>query len=526
MLYGEQAAHALSVLRREKKLYKDYLTGTAQEAGKRLVVAANGLWEDVIHKIVKLMQKEIPEDCPHVFVFWYSVLLAMQKDKDVFQKFVANIRAHKDAFSPNTLYFLFYQIKSLLFRNPVLADFGGMVESWKLFREVVEEFAEQMNCSLEPIPEEKRNSGTALVITEQFLAIQHGPTKTALDRCRALMTKLGKKVVLINTTEVISGLGEIPFFAGIRANHMEEQADVRQQEWKGVQIPYYQCDGQMPDMEKLDGLLSEIRQMAPSIVVSIGGNSMLANLVNKMIPVLTVGLCPSDFEYTSTKYQALGRMLTKEDKMLLQHVGYTESHVIESVFTSSLKPQSEHVTRTDAGLLENSFVMAVVGARLDEEVTDDFLEMVQSVLKENMQLVFIGFFKKFETVLGRFPKLRRQAVNLGYCKDILSRIELCDLYLNPVRKGGGTSSVEAMFKGIPVVSLDYGDVAVNAGEDFCVKDYSEMAGKIEQYYEDADFHRQMSEKAKERAEILLDTEKEFISVIREMQRREGGGERE
>lgn len=520
MLYGEKAAYALSVLRNEKKIYRDYLTITAQTAGVELVAAVDGLWEDVVGKIAVQIQKEVPEDCPHVFVWWYSVLLSMRKDAEVFERLVTNIRAHKEAFSPNTLYFLFYQLKSLLFRNPSLNSFRGVEELWKLFKELVEDFGEQMSCSLEPIPEEKRDSGRALVITEQFLVVQHGPTKTALDRCRALMVKLGKKVVLMNTTEAVSTLGEIPFLGGFRGNHPEKLENVQQQEWKDVQIPYYRCDMPMPDIDKLDELLREIRQMAPSIVVSIGGNGMLANLVNKMIPVLSVGLCPSDFEHTSTKYQALGRPLTEEDKVLLQHVGYNENHVIESVFTSSLKSQTEHITRREAGLPEDSFVMVVVGARLNHEVTDAFLEMIQSVLKENMSLVFVGVFENFETVLGRFPRLRRQAFYLGYCKDILSRMELCDLYLNPVRKGGGTSCVEAMFKGVPVISVDYGDVAVNSGKDFCVKDYSEMAEKIERYYKDTDFYRQMSEKAQKRAELLLDTEKEFTRIIGEMERRE------
>ena len=80
--------------------------------------------------------------------------------------------------------------------------------------------------------------------------------------------------------------------------------------------------------------------------------------------------------------------------------------------------------------------------------------------------------------------------------------------------------MEAMFLGVPVVTVNYGDVAVNAGEAFCVKDYAEMQKKIRQYYKDKAFYEKMSETAGKRAEVLLDTEKEFVRIMQEMDKRE------
>lgn len=57
------------------------------------------------------------------------------------------------------------------------------------FEEIVEDFSKEITVPLERIPLEERNPEKALIITEQFIAIQHGPTKTALDRCKCLMEK-------------------------------------------------------------------------------------------------------------------------------------------------------------------------------------------------------------------------------------------------------------------------------------------------------------------------------------------------
>ena len=110
---------------------------------------------------------------------------------------------------------------------------------------------------------------------------------------------------------------------------------------------------------------------------------------------------------------------------------------------------------------------------------------------------------------------------MGFTDDILSRLELCDLYVAPKRVGGGTSVVEAMFKGLPVVVLNHGDMAVNAGEEFCVNDYKDMQKKILEYYANPEYYKEMSQKAVKRAEQVLDSETEFVKAIKEMEQQEG-----
>lgn len=334
------------------------------------------------------------------------------------------------------------------------------------------------------------------------------------------MEKMGKRVLLINTAEILSRVGSIPFYGSVCGSYAEQKKQERCQHWKGVQIPYYQCDNNMPNRQKLNELLKMIRDMAPAYVVLIGGMSILGNLVNKMIPALTIGLCPSNLEYTTTKYQALGKIITEEDRKLLGMVGFSDSHVIESIFTSSLKPQTEHIARKDIGVEKDNFLLVTVGARLNNEITDEFLSLLNDCMKPDMKWIILGSFSKCNEYLEKYPILKQQTINLGFCNDILSRMELCDLYVNPTRRGGGTSCVEAMYKSVPVVTVNFGDVATNVGEDFCVADYSEMKQKIEQYYLDKNYYISMQKKALQRVEILLDTDKEFVRIIQEMEKRE------
>lgn len=200
-------------------------------------------------------------------------------------------------------------------------------------------------------------------------------------------------------------------------------------------------------------------------------------------------------------------------------MGLSEENVIESVFTSGLRAQTGHVTREELGIPEDTFLLAVVGGRLDNEVTEEFLEILGQIMPGNMCIGFFGMFHTYESRTGKFVQLRGKTRNFGFCEDMLSYMEVCDLYINPLRKGGGTSCVEALFKGVPVVTVDYGDVAVNAGELFCVGDYKGMQKEIMRYYSNKAYYQEMSIKARERAEVLLDTDTEFAKVMQEAEKR-------
>jgi glycosyltransferase involved in cell wall biosynthesis len=137
------------------------------------------------------------------------------------------------------------------------------------------------------------------------------------------------------------------------------------------------------------------------------------------------------------------------------------------------------------------------------------------VVGKNVVVFVIGKYDSYEMNMEKHSDLKEYVYYNGFSGDILSRIELCDLYLNPLRKGGGTSAVEAMYKGKPVVTIAYGDVAGIVGEDFCCADYSEMEKEIKRYASDREYYAIQSQKAKRLSEKYLDSEREFKRIIEE-----------
>jgi glycosyltransferase involved in cell wall biosynthesis len=497
----------------------DKVTETMENDIIQVYAALLGEPPVVLSDITEMVLKKMPYDNFEITVYWYSFLLKVNPTEKLLCEFLQFL-LQTNQISPNTSYFLFYQIKSLMFNNSCLDTMETKYLIWKYFEVIYKKFVEKSVLKdASYIPLKERNQGLILVITEQFISFEHGPTKTALDRCSSIIESLNKEVVLFNTGEALSLNGYVPLFSTMEANYLSEYLNTNNQLWKGITIPYIQFKKGMPDIEIINEVLLSIKELRPLCIVSIGGNSMLANLCNSIVPVVAINLCPSDFEYTCTQFQALGRKMNEEDEKLLARLRISKKSVIESVFTSGLKQQNNKLSRKQLGIPEDKFIIAVIGGRLEREVSIDFVHMIKELDEKKICVVFVGTFENYESFTLKY-EIKKNCVYIGYQDDILAVLDNVDLYINPLRKGGGTSAVEAMSKGIPVITLSYGDVAVNAGEAFCVADYFQMAEKIRKYEENREFYINMSKVAKERSEVLLNTDDEFKLIINEVLTRE------
>jgi glycosyltransferase involved in cell wall biosynthesis len=171
------------------------------------------------------------------------------------------------------------------------------------------------------------------------------------------------------------------------------------------------------------------------------------------------------------------------------------------------------------GFAEKQFVVLVVGWRLDDEISQEFLAMLEHVTEKqkNIIVAFMGIYGKYETATAKFPILASSSRFLGAQDDALAVMECCNLYVNPKRNGGGSSVAEALYKGLPAVTLPVGDVAAAAGEVFYVADYAEMEKQILRYAGDEVYYKEMSKLAEQRAEQLMDSKTSFCKVMQEIE---------
>lgn len=419
--------------------------------------------------------------------------------------------------------FMYQQCAVFRFNTPSVSSIQSDTLLWKFHQSIVSDFKNQLSEYLLPINIDERDKKLVVVICDQYISKLHGPTKTTSDRCKILIEKYNKRVLLINTGEVLNRVGELPIYNQKIGNYIEGFENLEVVNWKGCDIPFFQCPKGMPDIDIYIYLLKALQKLKPYYVVSIGADGFFAQLVNYIVPVLTVGLCPSRITFTETACQTISRDLNNDDLQLLNNVNVKLDSVIKSTFSSSCIEKTHSMNRKEIGVLENSIILCIVGGRLGIEMDEDFMQMLVEIsyLNPNVEYVVLGGFGNGISIenLPCYEQLAEKIHFCGMVKDILAYLELCDLYINPRRIGGGTSAVEALHVGVPVISTNFGDVAVNVGSDFIVSDYAEMISKVNQYIADNEYYKSQSIKAKERAEYLLDSDRHFIDTLKEFESR-------
>lgn len=408
------------------------------------------------------------------------------------------------------------QVGGFIFRNAHFVPTDSIKKLEYKMKNQIFEWYSSMLKETEWIDINKREKSLVFVTGQQFLNLNHAPTKTILDRARVLKQTMGKEVIIINTAEVFGG-EEVPVAVVQKVNYDPSLSDIQIIDYEGEKFPYVQFDNNTPNIQAGQLMVEFVNNYKPSYIVNIGGGSLMLDVCAQMVPVLNVNTVPSNITYTHAAAQAVGKVSEENPEELLSMLGKNMDSVIFGRFTSSLKPQRKLIGREELGCNSEDFVIAVIGGRLDSELDQRFIEMIQPVLKDGADLLIIGNMDNYDEKCKNNNIFETKSTYVGMQDDVLAILDNVDLYVNPDRTGGGTSVIEAMYKGVPAVTLNHGDVALGAGEDFCVDSYAEMTEKIRKYMQDKEYYAMMSRKAKERADYMLDSDNAFTDIIKEFE---------
>jgi glycosyltransferase involved in cell wall biosynthesis len=387
----------------------------------------------------------------------------------------------------------------------------------ELYHKAFNEYEHILTSELVPISKEERNQDLIFVFTTQFLSERHAPTRTTLERCYTLGKLLGKRILLINTREQYTRKGDVMIHQPTYGNVIKNFDTKTFYEYKDLKIPFYQPSVDMPDLNVILQLLKKVREAKPWMIFTIGNGSIAADLCGRLVPEAAISVAFSKLATTKATFSVIGRKIAEDEWKGLLQQGYSKDNIIESTFTFELTPKVKSITRDDYKIPKDRFVLITIGIRLDTEIQDDFIQMLQATFTYGTHIVFAGYFDRYQEYCTKYPEFAKNSTFVGYSKDILALMEICDLYVNPRRLGGGFSIIEAFHEGKPGVTTAYGDIAVAAGRDFCVQDYTEMIETIRRYKEDKEFYNTMAEKAKAREKVVTDSALSMRNIMKSIQ---------
>lgn len=317
----------------------------------------------------------------------------------------------------------------------------------------------------------------AIILVSQLLAPPHAPTVDTYAKYHILSETFGYDVAIVNTNEA-PAIITLPFLHSMRANRAP-QFSGWQTGPEGCRIFTPPCD--MPGREGYQAIVDFVARWQPAFILSFGICNFSAEYLGRFTKVITM---PAGIELLATRNSFASvtfRPLTDGDHTMIRHCGMEKVRIINALYNYD-KPQVRlRYSRADFRLTEEDFVIAVVGTRLAEELDEENIVFLQTVLDHTPQskIVFLGEINALalaaiEVRLGaertRFP---------GFVRDVPAFYEqIADLYLNPKRGGGGTSGAHALAFGVPAFTRAYGHVASLTHPDFVFERDEELLAAI------------------------------------------------
>ncbi len=500
---------------KESKTIEDFLKFLLELADSEIEndKKITGLWCCLCRVLLYELEKNYDSEKEYLYyrLTLYSIIMKLSQNIFYTNLYLSDILECSKINNEN-IYFVYQQFKRLSLIKQVSMDKQSFNIIDKLYDKCYKGYLKDLKNYFEKIPYEKRNKNLIMIMTAQFLDNTHAPTNTIMERVKTLKA-IGKNVVLINTTEFCLLNGYVPLYGFYFATLRKELNDINEIKIGQDMVPFLQLPDNLPLPYRMKVLAHIINKIKPYYILSVGMGSILADLCGNIIPCASMSLAFSTLPKTENKMKILGRRLTSEEK---EFYADKDTDIIESRFTFELKPQKKKFSRIEKGLPDNKFILVIVGIHLEFEITNSFMEMLQEVCKSDCYVVFAGIMDNYNTLMEEYPVVASNSLFTGYCDDVLALMEICNLYVNPDRLGGGFSVIEAFSKGKPGVYLKKGDVYTAGGEDFAVNNFSEMTEQILKYKEDKDYYNKMSELAKERARLMTSSIEAVSDIDRQI----------
>lgn len=463
--------------------------------------------EDCNKQIISIKQSYASLDPVYKNVFYSELYNATNDDKEFYTLVLSTIyQVTKDEKSILDMINMLINAEMDLFNSIIVSsqiNRGLLVNNkmeinYKLRRELHKSLLFRLENSLNItgsyVELSKRDSGKIIIITKQLLSELHAPSKIVMEISALLQKEFHIKVLVIVALEEVEKercqeCWLNPFVLYYNDKYNGNFAF----QYKGEIIAGYQFIMNKSNLNMINKLIFEINSMKPLFVWSIGDTNLFADLFRKYTTVVTESLAAG---FPISEAQILVRY-NKQEAVDKEYIDYfNESHQCLFLNDPYIIEDDPHKTsqRSLYGISDEAFVICIVGNRLDSEVTEEFVKLVDSIvtLYQEVYVVFIG---NFELYLNKIQEIKHKdrIKYIGYQKDLPSIYKLVNLYLNPPRKGGGFSALSAIYNDVPVITLDNCDVATVVGRDFICDD---LIYEIGRYINEVEFYIEKKKKCK------------------------------
>lgn len=323
-------------------------------------------------------------------------------------------------------------------------------------------------------PRKKTNEHRIAIVVDQLIGLNHSPTKLLLDYVKNLKKMYpGYQIKLFVEDDFVFAQEEtiLPvYYKSVPSDTVTEQ---HLNYLDGMDIQIYYLNTSLPKKEKVRCMVREIGEFDPEVILTTCVISISLELLYPSYPIIYLSLGGISYSRSIDVYLQASQEHKKaaiENNIVFRSL---ESSRIHDLKWGIILPEPrKKVQRSDYGINDGDFVMVMVGNRLDAEVNEEFVDLICSFLgtTENARLIIVGQANLIYLNEHYKEIMTKRILRIGYENDLPALYEICDVYVNPFRAGGGFSIAMAMKGGLPVVALNqpFSAAVAYMGDENCL----------------------------------------------------------
>lgn len=250
--------------------------------------------------------------------------------------------------------------------------------------------------------------------------------------------------------------------------------------------------------DRLNNTIEIISGFSPELIYHFVNDTTCASYVlHKLVPIV---FPETGMEGHNSYYHVLAVSKRKLTLMFNEtyHCFKDENRIVEyDVFRDRKEP--EHVYSKKEYGLEGFFTIVTVGNRLEFEIDKAIVDEAAWLLERypDIKWLLVGT-DEIEYISENYSNYlqNRQIVYKKYEEDLPALYQICDVYLNPDRMGGGISIIWAMQQSLPIAQIlrvSFG-AAWTGIENAVDGDMHDVMIYIESLYQDAELYEKECKK--------------------------------
>lgn len=187
--------------------------------------------------------------------------------------------------NPKMVEYLWSQCKGLRKKYPSIKSEVGDCNYQKIFQWIVTNVVQNIEMDFSHIRGEFRDKNNTVIVIS-YLPQNENKLENLIEICRKVKENIGGNIILINTNdEIIEASNGIS-----KGNHIEKNDMYKNEKmlmFGDIPVEYLQLCG--ATIEERSIVLKFIREIKPFYVINVNEDNVLVELINKMIPVYTIG---------------------------------------------------------------------------------------------------------------------------------------------------------------------------------------------------------------------------------------------